>query len=133
MVEQAIQMALQPCTIYHKMQQVFLRYEEGALKGQKPRELKGLTLQKALEGRFAPKLTQFKVFQGLKVCVFENVMTGIIEYLHFRTSTKYTCSMACWMGHCPSVMLRGKVWHQSRLIHSKMHFPSRLGVHGRRL
>ena len=132
MVEQAIQMALQPCTIYHKMQQVFLRYEAGTLKGQKPRELKGLTLQKALEGRFAPKLTQFKVFQGLKVCVLENVMTSIVEYLHFRKITNYTCLMACWMGHCHSLMLRGRVWHQSHLTHSRMHFPSRLDVHGRR-
>jgi hypothetical protein len=47
------------------------------LKGQKVRELKGLTLQKAPGGRFAPKLTQYKVFQGLKACVLENVMTGI--------------------------------------------------------
>lgn len=67
MVEQAIQMALQPPHVYHKMQAVFSKYEEGTLKGQRPRELKGLSLQKALEGRYAPKLTQFKVFQGLKV------------------------------------------------------------------
>ena len=70
MVEQAIQMALQPSPIYHKMQSVFRRYEEGQLKGQKPREIKGLNLQKALEGRFAPKLPQFKLFQGLQVCFF---------------------------------------------------------------
>lgn len=44
-------------------------YEECSLKGQKGRELKGLTLMKALEGRYAAKLTQFKIFQGLKVCV----------------------------------------------------------------
>lgn len=67
MVEQAIQMALQPSHVYHKMQMVFLKYEEGKLKGQKVRELKGLSLQKALEGRYAAKLPQFKVFQGLKV------------------------------------------------------------------
>ena len=67
MVEQAIQMALQPSTIYHKMQLAFSLYEEGKLKGQRQRDLKGLCLQKALEGRYAPKLPQFKVFQGLKV------------------------------------------------------------------
>ena len=67
MVEQAIQMALQPSHIYHKMQEIFCMYEEGTLKGQKHRELKGLSLQKALEGRYAAKLTQFKVFQSLKV------------------------------------------------------------------
>ena len=71
MIEQAIQMALQSCSIYHKMQQVFLKYEEGSLKGQKSRELKGVTQQKALEGRFAAKLTQFKVFQGLKVRLYQ--------------------------------------------------------------
>ena len=67
-VEQAIQMALQPSVVYHEMQLTFSLYEEGKLKGQRQRELKGLTLQKVLEGRYAPKLTQFKVFQGLKVC-----------------------------------------------------------------
>ena len=79
MVEQAIQMALQPCCIYHKMQQVFLNYEEGSLKGQKSRELKGLTLQKALEGKFAAKLTQFKVFQGLKVCFHLHLAISIYQ------------------------------------------------------
>ena len=69
MIEQAIQMALQPSHVYHKMQLGFHRYEAGTLKDQKPREMKGLTLLRALEGKFAPKLTQFKVFQGLKVNV----------------------------------------------------------------
>ena len=63
------QMALQPSPIYHKMQSMFEKYEAGQLKGQKQREMKGLNLQKALEGRFAPKLPQFKLFQGLKVCI----------------------------------------------------------------
>lgn len=67
MVEQGIQMALQPSLIYHRMQQVFSLYEEGKLKGQKKHDMKGVTLQKALEGRLAPKLPQFKMFQGLKV------------------------------------------------------------------
>ena len=67
MVEQAIQMALLPPRIYHKMQAVFKRYEEGTLKGQKEHVMEGLTLQKALEGKLAPKLFQFKVFQGLSV------------------------------------------------------------------
>ena len=67
MVEQAIQMALLPATVYHKMQTVFARYEEGKLKGQKLRKMTGITLQKALEGKLAPKLSQFKMFQGLQV------------------------------------------------------------------
>lgn len=62
-------MALLPPIIYHKMQEVFKRYENGALKGQKVRVMEGLTLQKAIEGKLAPKLHQFKVFQGLKVNV----------------------------------------------------------------
>ena len=67
MVEQAIQMELQPSIIYPKMQMAFSLFEEGKLKGQRPKELKGLAVKKALEGRYAPKLSQFKVFQGLKV------------------------------------------------------------------
>jgi hypothetical protein len=69
MVEQAIQMAVQPAAIYHKMQKVFTHYEEGKIKGQKPRQMIGVTLQKALEGKLAPKLSHFKVFQGLKVSI----------------------------------------------------------------
>ena len=42
-------------------------YENGTLKGQKVRVMSGITLQKALEGKLAPKLPQFKVFQGLQV------------------------------------------------------------------
>ena len=60
-------MALQSSPVYHKMQEVFTQYEEGRLKGQKVHQMVGLTLQKAIEGRLAPKLPQFKVFQGLKV------------------------------------------------------------------
>ena len=70
MVEQGIQMAIHPSSIYHKMQMVFSLYEEGKLMGQKVHEM---TLQKALEGRLAPKLPQFKIFQGLKVCVHVTV------------------------------------------------------------
>jgi hypothetical protein len=69
MIEQAIQMALLPASIYHKMQAVFERYEGGKLKGQRERVMKGATLQKALEGKLAPKLPQFKIFQGLDVSV----------------------------------------------------------------
>ena len=56
MVEQGIQMAIQPSGIYHKMQRVFCLYEEGKLMGQKVHDMTGVTLQKALEGRLAPKL-----------------------------------------------------------------------------
>lgn len=69
MVEQAIQMALLPSAIYHKMQKAFSMFENGTLKGQKARVMTGVTLQKALEGKLAPKLSQFKVFQGLKVII----------------------------------------------------------------
>ncbi len=67
MIEQAIQMALLPATVYHKMQSVFTMYEKGELKGQKSRRMEGVTLQKALEGKLAAKLPQFKIFQGLDV------------------------------------------------------------------
>lgn len=67
MVDQAIQMALLHGNIYHKLQEVFLKFEEGKLKGQKCREMKGATLQKALEGKFTPKVYHFKTFQGLQV------------------------------------------------------------------
>ncbi len=68
MIEQAIQMALLHGNIYHKMQEVFTKFEEGKLKGQKNRKMEGVTLQKALEGKLAPKLQHFKIFQGLEVC-----------------------------------------------------------------
>lgn len=67
MVEQVIQTALLPASVYKKMPSVFAQYEEGKLKGQKPRKMTGVTLQKALDGKLAPKLSQFKVFQGLQV------------------------------------------------------------------
>ncbi len=66
MVEQAIQMALLPSATYHKMQKVFQLYEEGKIKGQKSRQMSGVTLQKALEGKLAAKLSHFKIFQGLQ-------------------------------------------------------------------
>lgn len=64
MVEQAIQMALQPPAIYHNMQKVFGMYE-GTLKDQKKRVMSGSTLQMAIEGKFAPKLPLFKILQRL--------------------------------------------------------------------
>lgn len=67
MIDQAIQMALLKHSIYRKMQTVFTMFEEGKLKGQKQREMKGVILQKALEGKLAPKLHHFKIFQGLDV------------------------------------------------------------------
>ena len=41
-------------------------------------EIEGTHPSKSTWGEFAPTLTQYKVFQGLKVCVLENVMTGIV-------------------------------------------------------
>ena len=64
MVEQAIQMALLPAAIYHKMQSVFSRFEEGKLKGQKLRQMTGITLQKALEGKLAPSCPSLKCFRA---------------------------------------------------------------------
>ena len=78
MVEQAIQMALQPPAIYHNMQTVFTMYEKGTLKDQKKRVMNGSTLQMAIEGKLAPKLPQFKIFQGLKV-IHSNII--IIQYI----------------------------------------------------
>ena len=49
------------------MQKVFALFEERKLKGQKKVGLKGVMLQKALEGRLAPKLPQYKIFQGIDV------------------------------------------------------------------
>lgn len=80
MVEQAIQMATQTCVVYHKMQLVFQMFEDGSLKGQKKREMNGITLQKALEGKLAPKLSQSKVFQGLKVHVHVYCMCNTSIY-----------------------------------------------------
>ena len=70
-------MALQKCNIYHKMKKVFGLFEEGKLKGQKCVMMKGAMLQKAIEGKLAPKLHHFKVFQGLDVSI---IMYTIIYY-----------------------------------------------------
>lgn len=66
-VEQAMQMAMQTSSAYCKMQEVFRRYEECDLKGQKPRKMTNTNVQKALQGKFAAKLHHFKIFQGLMV------------------------------------------------------------------
>lgn len=69
MIEKAIQMAQLPAYIYYKMQEVFTLFEQGELKGQKARCMKGATMKKALEGKLAAKLPQFQLFQGLDVSV----------------------------------------------------------------
>ena len=68
-VLQAIQMALQPANIYHKMKSVFEKMEEGKLKGQTERTLTLSNATRALSGQFSAKLSHFKPFQGLKVCM----------------------------------------------------------------
>ena len=74
------------------MQRVFSLYEEGKLKGQKVHDMTGTTLQKALEGRLAPKLPQFKIFQGLKVLYMHNLY--YILHLHTTYYLTYTTSPA---------------------------------------
>ena len=66
---QAIQMALLPTIIYHKMQQVFSLFEEGKLKGQKERKNTHANRKRALEGQYSAKLFHFKPFQGLNVSI----------------------------------------------------------------
>ena len=67
MVLQAIQVAKLPFAVYLKTQQFFSMFQKGLLKGQKQRKLKGSTLNKAIGGKFEPKLTHFKIIQGLSV------------------------------------------------------------------
>ena len=61
MVE-AIQMALQPPSVHHMMQESFSLFEEGELK---VRDMTG-ALIKAMEGKLAPKHSHFIIFQGLQ-------------------------------------------------------------------
>ena len=72
-------MAQMRAPVYHKLQAMFAMYEEGRLKGQKEREMKGITLQKALEGKLAPKLYHFKIFQGIDVCVKMHIILVITK------------------------------------------------------
>lgn len=62
-----MQMALLPSPTFHKMKSVFLKYEEGKLKNQKPPKVSKQSFQKLIEGKYAAKLTHFKIFQGLQV------------------------------------------------------------------
>ena len=64
MVEQAMQMALQPSPVYSKMQEVFTLFEGGNLKGQKAREMTGMNLQKVLKGGFLQSLGTSKYFKA---------------------------------------------------------------------
>lgn len=50
------------------MQRVFKLFEDGQLKGKTKRDLTNPDiLAKSLDGSLSPKLTHFKVFQGLQV------------------------------------------------------------------
>ena len=51
------------------MKLVFERMEEGKLKGQCKCVLTLSNASKALSGQFSAKLSHFKPFQGLKVCL----------------------------------------------------------------
>ncbi len=67
-VETTIQMAIQPSSIYHKMQEVFDKYENGQLKKQKIHSRKSeIGKKKFMQGHYSAKVHHFKVFQGLKV------------------------------------------------------------------
>lgn len=84
-------MSLQMPSIYHKMQSVFALFEEGKLKGQKARDLTGLNFQKALEGKFAPKLHHFKIFQGIDVSVSDYKFSyDIVDFDKYRMLRKRT-------------------------------------------
>lgn len=63
-------MAIQPPSIYYKMQEVFEKYENGELKKQKLRSRKSdIGKKKFMQGHYSAKVQHFKVFQGLKVRV----------------------------------------------------------------
>ena len=97
MVEQAIQKALLSSPTYHKVQSVFGMYEEGELKGQKAQQMTGITLQKAIEGKFAPKLSQFKVFQGLQVRpIRTRVWQAVINFLQLCNPVTFLCAKQCF-------------------------------------
>lgn len=49
-------MALQSSEVYHLLQKVFSKFEQGHLKGQQEHKLKGTGLQKALQGKYSAKL-----------------------------------------------------------------------------
>ena len=86
MIEQAIQMALLHGRIYFKMQKVFSTFEEGGLKDQRSRKMEGVTLQKALEGKLAPKLQHFKIFQGLEVIICAPPFTVTLIFVTCNSS-----------------------------------------------
>ncbi len=95
MVEQAIQMANNKASIYHKLQAVFIMFEEGKLKGQKKREMKGVALQRALEGKHAAKLHQFKIFQGLDVSKTQSLWSSYKCVDRPGRCVLETCGLTC--------------------------------------
>lgn len=99
-------MALQPSVIYHKMQDVFGKYEDGKLKGQKERLIKGTMLQKALEGKLAPKLPQFKIFQGLDVSIDCRKPPASQKLYCYRMLTRNNFWMVCWRAQLALMKLR---------------------------
>ena len=61
-------MALQSAQTYHKMQEIFVMFENGELKGQKGNSYTTATSRKrALQGQCSAKAHHFKAFQGLEV------------------------------------------------------------------
>ena len=67
-------MAWQPSPIFHKMKEVFTRFEDGKLKGQKPTKDSRQSLQKLMEGKYSAKLGHYKTFQGLPICLANYVL-----------------------------------------------------------
>ena len=86
MVLRAIQVAKLPTAVYLKTQQFFSMFGKGLLKRQKQRKLKGSTLNKAIGGKFEPKLTHFKIIQGLSVCV-----RNFLHFIQFLVRSRLFC------------------------------------------
>ena len=86
-VDTAIQMAVQPSSIYHKVQGLFAMIEEGNIK--KTRELKGRNLLRAIEGKLSANSGHFKMFQGLSVHSFMHTLVSC-TYSIFNTTVLFT-------------------------------------------
>lgn len=94
------------------MQKVFTFFEQGELKGQKARYMKGTTLKKAMEGKLAAKLPQFQLFQGLDVRgeTFVVLIVVIMSLYVCRMLTKSTFLTSFWTSPLASRKQKRRVW-----------------------